>query len=122
MPLATNTVRWCATRCAQNDSISVYECLLGQHACLPTGKGILLMYDNPPLQVEGQSLAADDDGVDDSGGGAASPAPPAEDDVHLHLSCQKFVEMVRVDRVFDAVEFARQVGLHTLGLAIPKLE
>lgn len=72
--------------------------------------------------MEGQSPAGDDGGGDSGGGGEASPAPLAEDDVYLHLSCQKFVEMVRQDRVFDAVEFARQVGAHTLRHVIPALE
>lgn len=41
-----------------------------------------------------------------SGGGTAADAAA---DVHLHLSCQKFVELVRGGRSDEAVEFGHQV-------------
>lgn len=43
-----------------------------------------------------------------SGGGTAADAAA---DVHLHLSCQKFVELVRGTRIDEAVEFGQKVCL-----------
>jgi hypothetical protein len=44
------------------------------------------------------------------GGGGGGSAADAAADVHLHLSCQKFVELVRESRIDEAVAFGRKVG------------
>ena len=62
-----------------------------------------------PAPAAGDAAPGQAGGRTAAGSGGGGSAADAAADVHLHLSCQKFVELVRESRIDEAVAFGRKV-------------